>query len=74
MFLPFAVVHLMPAFVVLVVGNILSSVVFTVEMIRGSGNIKKFKKYEETEMNTICQDNAHTQTTTANDSQQHTNV
>jgi len=43
MFVPFAVSHLMPAFVVLVVGNILSSVVFIVELIRGSGNIKKLK-------------------------------
>jgi len=38
MFVPFAVSHLMPAFVVLVVGNILSSVVFFVELISGSGN------------------------------------
>jgi hypothetical protein len=38
MFVPFAVSHLMPAFVVLVVGNILSSVVFIVELIKGSGN------------------------------------
>ena len=43
MFVPFAVSHLMPAFVVLVVGYILSSVVFVVELIRGFGNIKKFK-------------------------------
>jgi hypothetical protein len=38
MFVPFAVSHLMPAFVVLVLGNILSLVVFIVELIRGSGN------------------------------------
>jgi len=38
MFVPFAVSHLMPAFVVLVVRNILSSVVFIVELISGSGN------------------------------------
>jgi len=38
MFVPFAVSHLMPAFVVLVVGNILSSVVFIVELISGSRN------------------------------------
>jgi hypothetical protein len=37
-FVPFSVFHLMPAFVVLVVGNILSSVVFIVELIRGPGN------------------------------------
>ena len=43
MFVPFAVFHLMPAFVVLVAGNILSSVVFIVELIKGSGNIKKLK-------------------------------
>ena len=38
MFVPFAVSHLMPAFVVLVVGNILSSILFIVELISGSGN------------------------------------
>jgi hypothetical protein len=38
MFVPFAVSHLMPAFVVFVVGTILSSVVFIVELIRGSIN------------------------------------
>ena len=38
MFVPFAVSHLMPAFVVLVVGNILSSVVFIIELISGSRN------------------------------------
>jgi hypothetical protein len=37
MFVPFAISHLMPAFVVLVVGNILSSLVFIVELIIGSG-------------------------------------
>ena len=42
MFVPFAFSHLMPAFVVLVVGNIFSSVVFIVELIRGFGNKKKF--------------------------------
>jgi hypothetical protein len=36
MFVPFAVSHLMPAFVVLVVGNILGSVVFIVELIMGA--------------------------------------
>jgi len=40
MFVPFSVSHLMPAFVVLVLGNILSSVVFIVELIRGSGRKK----------------------------------
>jgi len=38
MFVPFSVSHLMLAFVVLVVGNILSSVVFIFELISGSGN------------------------------------
>ena len=47
MFLPFAVVHLMPAFVVLVVGNILSSVVFTVELIRGSGKKRNLRNNRE---------------------------
>ena len=50
MFVPFSVFHLMPAFVVLVVGNILSSVMFIVELIRGSGNKRnlriKRKRYD----------------------------
>ena len=36
MFVPFAVSHLMPPFVVIVVGNIFSSAVFIVELISGS--------------------------------------
>jgi hypothetical protein len=42
-FVPFSASHLMPAFVVLVVGNILSSVVFIVELIRGSGNKRNLR-------------------------------
>jgi hypothetical protein len=44
MFVPFAASHLMPAFVVLVVGNILSLVVFTVELIKRVRKQKKLKK------------------------------
>jgi hypothetical protein len=43
MFVPFSVYHLMPAFVVLVVGNIWSSVVFIVELMRGSANKRKLR-------------------------------
>jgi hypothetical protein len=54
MFVAFAVFHMMPAFVVLGVGNILSSVMFIVELIRGSGKERNLRIKRERDMIAFC--------------------